>query len=249
MVVNDVGEVIGGQAVALEQDLIFQVGVVHGDLPIDRVLEGGVSLGDFLADDVGFPGGDPGVDLRLGEGQAVPVVLGVGVAFVELGQPLFGAEAAVGAALLNEQLSVFFIVSHPLGLDIGAGRAAHVGAFVIVQAAGVHGALDDLHRVLHFPFLIGVLDAQDKFPSRMAGDQIGVQGGAQIAHVHIAGGGWGEPGAHLSLGDARFHLFKPLVIQSHGKIPPKMCKHIVFFSSGKVKLTRNFASTIISKNL
>ena len=36
----------------------------------------------------------------------------------------------------------------------------------------------------------------------MAGDEPGVQGGAQIAHVHIARGGGGEPGAHLPVGDA-----------------------------------------------
>ena len=49
----------------------------------------------------------------------------------------------------------------------------------------------------------------------VAGDEPGVQGGAQIAHVHIAGGRGGEPGADLSLGDLGLHLLKILHVQCH----------------------------------
>ena len=53
VVVDDVGEVIGGQTVPLQQHLIVQRAVVHGDVPENGVVEGGGSGGDTLADDVG----------------------------------------------------------------------------------------------------------------------------------------------------------------------------------------------------
>ena len=216
VVVNDVGEVIGGQSVGLNEHLIVQVGVVHGHIAIDGVVEGGVTGGDLLTDDVGFPSGQLGVDLLLAQVAAVAVVFGHfalgGSGFPQLFQALLGAEAAIGQALFHQQLGVFLIIGHPLGLDIGANGAAHVGAFVVVQVAALHGALDDGHSVLYLPLLVGILDAQDEFALVVAGDEVGVEGGAQVAHMHIAGGRGGKPSANLALGDACFHIFKPLII-------------------------------------
>ena len=104
--VDDVGEVIGGQAVGLDENLVVQIGVIHGDLAVHRVLEGGGPLRDALADDIGLPGVQLGLNLLGGEGEAVPVIFGVGVAAAELLQPLPGAEAAVGMALFNQKLGV-----------------------------------------------------------------------------------------------------------------------------------------------
>ena len=78
--------------------------------------------------------------------------------------------------------------------------------------AALHGALDDGDSVLHLPLLVGVLDAQDELALIVTGDQVGVEGGAQVAHMHIAGGRGGKPSANLALGDACFHIFKPLII-------------------------------------
>ena len=41
VVVDDVGEVIGGQAVPLQQHLVVQRAVVHGDVAENGVVEGG----------------------------------------------------------------------------------------------------------------------------------------------------------------------------------------------------------------
>ena len=41
MVVDDVGKVIGGQTVPLQEHLVVQIGVVHGDVAVDGVGEGG----------------------------------------------------------------------------------------------------------------------------------------------------------------------------------------------------------------
>ena len=44
VVVDDVGEVVGGEAVGLEQDLVVDVVVVEGDVAAELVAEGGASL-------------------------------------------------------------------------------------------------------------------------------------------------------------------------------------------------------------
>ena len=51
---SEAGEVVGGQAVGLEQHLIVQGAVFHGDVPKDRVGKGSLPAGgNFLANHVG----------------------------------------------------------------------------------------------------------------------------------------------------------------------------------------------------
>ena len=228
VVVHHVGEVVGGQAVGLEEDLVVQLGVVHSDVPVHRVVEGGGALGDALADDVGLPGVYPGLGLGGGKGAA-----GVGLA-VEIPGILLAllllAEAVVGVAPLHQQTGVLSIGVPALGLDIGGHRAAHVGALVVVQPAlrqgavdhlcgtlHPHGLVDDIGGIGYQTALVGVLDAQDELAPGVAGDEIGVQGSAKVAHMHISRGRGSESGTHLSLGDARLHVLEPLLIQSHRK--------------------------------
>ena len=108
------------------------------------------------------------------------------------------------------------------------------------QAALGHGAVDDIHSALHLTALVGVLDPQDKRAVVAAGDEPGVQRRPQIAHVHIAGGGGGEPGADLSVGDLGLHFLEIAVIQCHGLVllisihhVAKIFTHILYFTSGK----------------
>ena len=213
VVVDDVGEVVGGQAVPLEEDLVVQGAVLHGDVAKDGVVEGGLALlGDLLADDVRHAGVHLGLGLLGGEGAA-GVVGPVELAAVGLGLGLF-AEAVIGVAQIYQALCVFAVKVPALGLDIGAHGAAHVGALVPGEAALAQGVVDDLGGPLHQPPLIGVLDAQDELAAAVAGNEPGVQGGAQIAHMHVAGGGGGETGADLPVGDAGFHVVEPLFVQS-----------------------------------
>ena len=85
----------------------------------------------------------------------------------------------------------------------------------MVQMALGQSAVNDLCGALHLTGLVGVLNAQDKCALVVPGDEPGVQGGAQIAHVHIAGGRGGESGADLPLGDLGLHLLKICHVQCH----------------------------------
>ena len=214
VIVHHVGEVVGGQAVPLQQHLVVQSLVLHGDVTEGHIVEGGGALvGDPLTDHVGLAGGQIGGHLFLAQIPA-GIVRPVKLAGVLLGFRLL-AEAVVGCALFHQQLGVGQIQVPALGLDIGAGGAAHVRAFIVVQTALLHGAVDDVRRALHQTALVRVLDPEDEGAAGVAGDEPGVKRGAQVAHVHIAGGGGGEPGADLPLGDAGFHTLKKCLIQSH----------------------------------
>lgn len=121
-------------------------------------------------------------------------------------QPVLVAEAVVGVARLHQLLGVVDEHPHPLALHIGAHRAADVRAFIPPQAALAQGAIDDVLGPLDLALLIGVLDAQDEGAAVFLGHQIGVQGGAQVAHVHVAGGAGCKPGANFAF-HSLYHLF------------------------------------------
>ena len=215
MVVDDVCEVIRRQTVALDEHLIVERVVVDRDVAEDLVMERGLSLArDLLADDIGLAGREICRDLLLAQTRAAAVI------FVDdraVGNTFFCsvvliAEAAVGMAARDEQLGIFLIEPAPLGLDVRADRTADIRPLVVRQAAGTHGAVDDVDRALHIAPLIGVLDAQDELAAGVPRDQIRIKRRAQIADVHIPRRARREPRAHLSVRDAQLHVFKPLLI-------------------------------------
>ena len=118
-------------------------------------------------------------------------------------QPVLVAEAVVGGALLHQFLGVALEHPHPLALDIRPHRAADIRALVPDQPGLPQGVVDDIHRPLHVPLLVGVLDAQQEGASLVLGGEVGVKSGAQVAHVHVAGGAGGEACPDL----VKFHLF------------------------------------------
>ena len=217
MVVDDVGKIVGRQAVPLQQHLIVQRAVLHGNVSEDGIVErGGARLGDLLPDDVGLTG------LHAAQGVLQrQIAAGIGgavkLAAVLLGGALF-AEAVVCAAFFRQQLGIPAVGVPPLGLDVGCHRAAHIGALVMVQAALGHGAVDDIHRALHQTALVRVLNTEDERAAVAAGDEPGIQRRAQVAHVHIAGGRGGETGADLAAGDAGLHLVEIGHIHAHRDI-------------------------------
>ena len=88
------------------------------------------------------------------------------------------------------------------------------------QAALGHGAVDHIRCTFHQAALVGVLNAEDEGAVVVAGDEPGIQSGAQIAHMHVAGGRGGETGADRSLRNPRFHLVKKRLVECHENVPP-----------------------------
>ena len=234
VVIHHVGKVIGGQPVPLQQDLVVQGAVLHGDLPEGDVGEGGAPvLGNLLADDVGFTGVQVGLDFLRGEVAA-------GVRFLLEGSALlFGlslvAEAVVGVAFFHQKLGIFSIKPPALGLDV---RAADVRALVMGQTALLEGAVDELCGPFYLPGLVGVFQAEDELPAGLAGDEPSVQGGAQVAHVHVTGGRRREPGADGSGGDPGLQLVIPSEIHREGLLFRSVVflGHILKFIGRKVKV-------------
>ena len=89
------------------------------------------------------------------------------------------------------------------------------------EAALGHGAVDHIHRALYLAVLVRVLNAQDEGAAVRAGDEPGIKGRAQIAHMHVTRRRGGEPGAHLAVGDLGLHLLEIAVIQCHSDKPPQ----------------------------
>ena len=247
VVIHHVCEVIGGQAVPLDKDLVVQGGVFHSDIAKGHIVEGGGTLsGDTLTDDVRLAGGQvcchflgahiaAGVGL-LGEVAGILVRLGL------------LAEAVVSGALFYQEFRVFAVKAAALGLDVGAHGAAHIGAFVVGEAALGHGLVDHVHSAFHQAALVGILNAEDESAAGVAGNEPGVQRGAQIAHVHIAGGRGSETGADLPLGDAIFHFFKELHIQCHERtsMSIKLRKNTRYIMAIWIEIVKGFRIPAVS---
>ena len=174
-------------------------------------------MGDLLPDDPRHTGVKTALHLFRGE-LAAGVVPAGEVAGILLRLGLV-TEAVIGVAALDKALGIGEVGVAPLGLDVGADRAADVGAFVVVQAAVAQRFVNDLHRALDLTGLVGVLDAEQELAVRVAGDAPGVERRAQIADVHIPRRTRREAGADLAARNALFHFLKPCIV--HTDKPPK----------------------------
>ena len=202
VVVHNICKVVGGHSVGLDEDLVVHLAVLDLDVAVDHVVKAGHALlGDLLADDVGLTCGQTLLDLLLGQVAAAAVVVGhltVGALLcVEGFQTLLGAETIICLALGHQLLGILLEHAHALALDVGADGAADVRAFVPQQAGLPQGVVDDIHSALHVAALVGVLNTQDEGAVLVLGHQVGVQRGAQVANVHIAGGRGGKNGCGL----------------------------------------------------
>ena len=217
VVVHDVRKVVGRHTVGLDQNLVVQFPDIDLDMAVDNIVKARhAALGDLLADDIGLARGQLGGNFLGGQVAAVAVVVGhfarSALGLVHFVQALLGAETVVGLARLDKLLGVLLEHAHALALHVGADGTAHVGALVPGQAGSLERAVDDVGSALDQAALVGVLNAQDEGTAVMAGLQIGVQCGAQVADVHIARGRRRKTGA-----DGR-HSYYPFIRHSIGFI-------------------------------
>ena len=192
VIVHDVGEVVGRQAVGLDEHVVIQRVAIHLDVAVEHVVEGRFARGrHVLADDVGLARRDAALGfLKADVVQALFVVFvgfALGLGGLAVGLDLFlGAEAAVSAALFDQLPSELGVEVAALGLDIRAVFAAHIRALVVGQTGLTHGFIDQIDRAGHLALLIGILDAQNELAAVLLGEQIGIQRGAQAAQMQIA---------------------------------------------------------------
>ena len=77
------------------------------------------------------------------------------------------------------------------------GISENVTPSEAVDTSKLQGLVDDLHSPLYLTLLVGILDAQQEAAVIALCHQIGKQCGAQVSHVHIAGGAGGKTGADM----------------------------------------------------
>jgi hypothetical protein len=166
VIVDDVREVIGRHAVGLEQHLIVGLAGVAGDVPAQLIPERDLALGRHLqAHDARLPRG--GAIARLGGiDRAARAVVADEVALLglllqpHLREPILGAEAAVGLALVEQDVDVLLIDGLALGLAVRPERATYIGALVPRQPGPAQRIEDHLFGVGAGARLIGVLDPE-----------------------------------------------------------------------------------------
>ena len=198
VVVDHDGQVIGREAVGLEDDLVVRGGRV--DPAADDVLEAGLDvLGDQHAHD--GPVGESRQRRALLAGLAVaqPVVaggqLGLLLQLAHLGQALGRAPAVVRVAVRDELLDIRPVGVQPLALPVGRVGAADIGALVVGQPQPGQRVEDLLLAALDVAGLVGVLDAQDEPAAGLAGPGEVEQRHVGGPDVRVAGGRRGDTGA------------------------------------------------------
>ena len=216
MIVHHIGEIVGGIPVRLDQNHVVQLRVVHSNIPVNLIAEGGgPGSGIVLADHIGHSRRQLLLHFLLRQGETVLVVNADLLSADDLAallQALLIAETVVSLALLDQLLGIFQVdpLLLTLALYIGPHAAVLIRALVMHQPSGCQCAVDDVHRPLHIAFLVCVLYPQDKISALMFRDQIGVQRGSQIAHMHPSRGTGGK-----SCSDS-FHVLTPR-LKSRGK--------------------------------
>ena len=193
VVVDDVGQMIGGEAVGLEQDLVVDIVMGEDDGAAELVAEGGLALdGDFEADYAGAAFGLECGDLRGGEFAVRSVVtrgeLGGDLRAAHGVQLFGGLEAAVGVAGCEQEIDVGAVDFGAFRLPVRTKGATDIGTLVPLQAEPAEGVEDHLLGGGDEACAVGILDAQDELAAALAGVEEVEQADVCRADVRVAGG-------------------------------------------------------------
>ena len=198
VVVHDVCEVVGGEAVALQEDLVVDLGVVEAHLAAQEVPHDGLAqaAGHGEPDDVRLARRPAPFGLVPRQRPAVAVVAEVRLPRLLLLpqrlEPLAGAEAGIGGPAPDELLRVLAVDRRALALPVGTVRPADVGALVPAQAQPVQGLEDHGLARGGAALAVGVLDPQDELPAVLAREGVVEEGDVGRPHVGVTGGAGGD---------------------------------------------------------
>jgi hypothetical protein len=200
-VIDDDREVVGGVAVLLADDKVFQLAGFDADLAEHRVVhDDRLVVGRAEADHVRLAGGHAGPALGLGDAKGRPVVA-VGALLGQGGGPLGGQllsgfEGWVGVPGLDQPVDVLVVQAEAFGLPERAdvpGVAADVPAVVAKRRALVpvdakprQIVQDALCRRLGRARLVGVLQTHQEAAARGPGEGPAEEGRAGTADVQVA---------------------------------------------------------------
>ncbi len=191
VVVDHVRQVIGGEAVALQQDLVVHLGVVEAELSAQQVAHHALAVARHRqADDARLAGRRASVGLGRRERPAQPVVAEVLLLRLlllpERVEPLPRAEAAIRRPAPQQLVRVLAVDGAALALTVGSVRPAAVGALVPLQAEPAERLEDHRLAGARAALAVGVLDAQHELPAVLSGERVVEERDVGGAHVRVS---------------------------------------------------------------
>ena len=212
MVIHGVGEVVGRDAVGLQQDLIDVV-FRNGERALDQI-----AVFEFVFNGAGgaeaqhprLACGNGRLDIL--DGTVTPYGIFAVVAKVDLfglllgahgSQLLLGTEAGVGITLQDELLGVDVVDRGALALAIGAvsaGIAVDGRALVKVDAIVLQRVDEHLHGARHLALGVRILHAEEQHAAGLVRHALGDKTLHKVAQMDKARGGGSHAGNDRALG-------------------------------------------------
>ena len=171
MIVDDVGEIIGGHAVLLDEHHVVQGIVGEGHVAENQIVIGGFPLRRrVLADDVGDARVQLRLHLLLGQMEAVLVINAYLLAVDHLGEtlePFLIAEAVICLSFFNKLLSVLKIDAFCLSfrLNIRAKSLVLIRTFIMDKACCCKCSINNINSTFHKALLVSVFYSKKKISS------------------------------------------------------------------------------------
>jgi hypothetical protein len=214
VIVDDVREVVGREAVGLDEDLVVELCGLELHLAAEAVLERDLARARHgEPHDERLARGDAGLALGDGAPAAQAVVAHeqpLSALLVAHGLEALGrAEAPVRRARRQQRLDVMLVDLGALALPVRPARPADVRALVPLQPHPVQRAQDGRLGLGRRPRAVGVLDAQDELAAVLLGERVVEERDVGRAHVRIARGRRSDAdlhGARGGGGHARVHI-------------------------------------------
>ena len=179
MVVYDVCEVVRGHSVGLDENIVFEVLAIDGNLAENHVVIGGYSaFGNVLANDVFIAASQALRHFFLAHVQAVFVVLGCALG-VNFFKAFLVAEAVVSVSAFYELLCIFKVNILSFALN--------VRTVVVNKPRVFQRVVNYFDSTVNITFEVGVLDAQNKLSVILLCEKISVERGAQSSYMKVAG--------------------------------------------------------------
>ena len=195
MIVDDVGQMVCGHAVGLEEHLVVKQTGVHGNVSADEVMDSDVYVfGEPETDYIGFAGVYAALRLLHSEAEAVlhlaagvAVILEsllLGLVFFTFGLEGFGAvEGVVGPSVGKQLVGILAVESLAVALAVRAEGATYMNTLIELYSQPVEGLDDVLFGTGYEAGLVGVFDSENHLTVLLAGEEVVIEGSADAADV------------------------------------------------------------------